>query len=70
MVYKDKYDLICTAGLIYNHIGITNPESVNLKTLKEGNSYTGCGTILSNLNIPLIGLEEGIRRTIEQLKIL
>lgn len=65
--HKNKYDLITLSGLIYKHIGISTPTPVSLKIFNRGADYFGCGEVLYNLNLPLIGLEEGIKRTINNL---
>ncbi len=66
LVYESRTDLLDIASLIHKHTKIFSPD---IKVIKLGNGldYTGDGTRLKQLPISLIGLEEGIRRTINKL---
>jgi nucleoside-diphosphate-sugar epimerase len=66
LVYKEKIDLMGIANLIKKHCGLLNPK-IKLMNSKNGNDYTGCGTILNTLPIKLIGLSEGIFKTCKKL---
>ncbi len=66
MVYPEKVTLLDIAGLIHKHMNVFDPV-VKLNRMGEAYDYTGSGKILSRLPIKLIGLEEGIRRTIDKL---
>jgi len=63
--YVWKINLIGVARLITQHSNV--PALIKLKDINIGNDYTGNGDILESLNLPLIGLEEGIRRTFNKL---
>lgn len=66
LTYQQKYGLIGIAQMIATQIKKPGHE---IKIEKDGLSpeYTGSGSILFNSGIPLIGLYEGIRRTISAL---
>jgi len=66
LVYKEKHDLISIAHKIYKHAGVKDYPEIMVPPDFQ-NEYTGCGVILDNLRLPLIGLDEGIKKTIQQL---
>ncbi len=62
LVYKNKVTLLDIASLIHKHVN-SYDTVINLVETGMGKSYSGCGYLLSNMPVELIGLEEGIRRT-------
>lgn len=66
LVYKEKRSLLDIASLIHKHTGIFDP-IIKLVENGEGLPYTGSGYLLDRMNLNLIGLEEGIRRTVLKL---
>lgn len=66
LVYDWKINLIGVAGIIQTLMGNSNPR-IKVNDLNAGYDYTGNGNILQSMKLPLIGLEEGIRRTVNKL---
>lgn len=71
LVYKDKMTLLNVALLINKYMGRDNP-TVKILNMAKGEPYTGSPYHLRRIemldeNFSLIGLEEGIRRTILKL---
>jgi GDP-L-fucose synthase len=71
LVYKDKMSLLNIASLIHKHMGKFEP-TIKLGEMDIGNPYTGNGYFIRRMemldeNFKLIGLEEGIRRTVLKL---
>lgn len=71
LVYQDKYSLLDIANIIVDLAGEKN-YPINVCNISLGNSYTGNGSRLNlllneNPQIKLVGLEEGILRTIRKL---
>jgi len=70
LVYEWKINLIGIAGLIQNLMESSNPR-IKISNISTGKDYTGSGYFLKRMQIgptlKLIGLEEGIRRTINKL---
>lgn len=70
LVYPEKTSLLDIASLIHKHMGIFEP-TIKLVELGEGYDYTGSGYFLNRMrqlgNLQLVGLEEGIRRTVLKL---
>ena len=66
VVYPEKMLLSEIAKYINDKAGMIDPE-IHFRQFGIGLSYSGNGERLSNLNIPLIGLEEGINRTLKVL---
>jgi GDP-L-fucose synthase len=65
-VYTKKFTLLDIANIISNNMLNMNPKiQINLKGMS--NSYTGNGTKVYNSKLNLIGLEEGIKKTINKL---
>lgn len=63
MCYKEKYTLRQIAAEINNLTGAQSGVIINNKNIAI--PYTGSGETLSSLQIPLVGLKEGIRSTHE-----
>lgn len=68
LVYPEKLTLLDIAKLIQKYVINYHPP-VKLNTIGMADPYTGDGDILSELSVTkdLIGLEEGIRRTVHKL---
>ena len=66
LVYKWKINLIGIATLIQKYMGCHNTK-IKVNDIRIGNDYTGDGTVLDSLKLPLVGLDEGIKRTIYNL---
>jgi len=66
LVYNTKMDLIILASKIYEYAGISDYR-INLSNIGHDKEYTGNGNTLASLHLPLIGLEEGLRRTVNTL---
>jgi nucleoside-diphosphate-sugar epimerase len=62
LTYKNKMSLLDIASLIHKHTNIFDP-IIKLNETGIGSCYTGDGSLLANLPVELLGLEEGIRRT-------
>jgi len=68
LVYEYKTNLLGITRIIDKYMGSKSKlTSVKVNSLYLGNDYTGDGYKLSTLPIKLIGLEEGIKRTINKL---
>lgn len=67
LVYNTKYSLSSIANLIHTHMG-TDHDQVNIIHKELGNDYTGDDWAMKTLQLPLIGFEEGLIRTINILK--
>ena len=69
LVYPEKVSLLDIASLIHKHMNRFKP--IKLNKLGEGYDYTGNGYFLDRMrnvgNLQLLGLEEGIRRTVLKL---
>ena len=71
LVFSEKHTLLEVAGLIHKHMATFNP-NIELLNLGKDMPYTGSAYYINrfrliNDNFKLIGLEEGIRRTIQKL---
>jgi len=66
MSYKTKVTLKDVATLICKYTSQLNPTIV-VENDTIGPSYSGFGTKLENLQLPMVGLEEGIERTVNKL---
>jgi len=66
LVYPLKMDLITIADEIAKYARISK-YSFEICNPGMANEYTGNGEILDSLNLPLVGLQEGIRRTVKEL---
>jgi len=68
LVYNKKLTLVDIASLIQKYIGKPEP-AIKLNNALLGNPYTGSSNVLYNLPVAskLIGLEEGIRLTVNKL---
>lgn len=64
LTYNKKIDLNGIAEIISRHLNKFNP-TINILDSEIGMEYTGCSRVLDDLDFPQIGLNEGIRRTIE-----
>ena len=64
--YKQKVTLLDVANLICKYTHYLNPKIV-IKDETMGMSYSGWWVPFNNLELITIGLEEGIRRTINKL---
>jgi hypothetical protein len=58
LVYPEKYNLYDLAGVFFNIPAVRATPVIVEKS--SGLSYSGDGSRLQNLNIPLEGLEEGL----------
>jgi Nucleoside-diphosphate-sugar epimerases len=65
-VYKEKTTLLDIANIICKYTSHLNPKII-VETPDIGMSYSGDGYYMETLNLPLVGLETGIRRTINKL---
>ena len=69
LVYPENVSLLNIASLIHKHMNRFKP--IKLNKLGEGYDYTGNGYFLDRMrnvgNLQLLGLEEGIRRTVLKL---
>jgi hypothetical protein len=65
LCYNDKRDLKEIASSIFNFMN----EKPNIKILKDGYSsqYTGSSKRLDSLNLELVGFENSLKNTIEQM---
>jgi GDP-L-fucose synthase len=70
LVYPEKKTLLDIASLIHKHMNVFHP-TIKLNEMGEGYDYTGSGYFLDRMrkvgNLQLLGLEEGIRRTVLKL---
>lgn len=66
MSYVTKHTLFDVSDLIKKCTKDRNPSTI-LLNMECGPSYSGSGFNLSGMRLPMIGLEEGIRRTINKL---
>ncbi len=66
LVYPDKVSLLDVASLIHKHTGIFD-HRIKINESGDAYDYTGDGTVLSRLPFHLVGLEEGIHRTVLKL---
>ena len=66
LVYDEKKDLMGIAKFIQEDMIQYHP-SVKIEETGVEAPYTGNGEVLEDMNIPLIGLREGIRRTVSKL---
>jgi nucleoside-diphosphate-sugar epimerase len=66
LVYPEKLRLLDIASLIHKHVGKFDP-IIKLNDNEWADPYTGNGNILAKMPVKLIGLEEGIRRTVLKL---
>ena len=70
LVYPEKVSLLNIASLIHKHMNRFEP-TIKLNKMEEGYDYTGNGYFLDRMrkvgNLQLLGLEEGIRRTVLKL---
>lgn len=69
LVYPEKRSLWEIANMITKHMPMIQGPQVLMKVMESGLPYTGCSDTLYSLPIAskLIGLEEGIRRTVNKL---
>lgn len=65
LVYNKKRSLFSIAKFIQEYC--KSYSGIDVVNIGMDNAYTGNGDILENLNLPLIGLDEGIERTIKHL---
>ena len=68
LVYKKKYDLLHIANLIIKYMKASNA-LIKINNSEIGKSYTGSSKLLYTLPVcnNFIGLEEGIKQTIDIL---
>ncbi len=66
LVYAEKTTLLDVANIICKYTSHLNPKIV-IETPEIGLSYSGNGNVINYINLPLIGLDEGIRRTVHKL---
>jgi nucleoside-diphosphate-sugar epimerase len=64
--YINKTTLLDVSKIICKYTNHLNPK-ITILNEEEGLSYSGSGQELNNFSLPLIGLEEGISRTISKL---
>ncbi len=67
LVYKDKVTLVDIAGLIHKHFNKFTPITMIVDANGWADAYCGSGTLLHSMGLKLIGLDEGIRRTVLKL---
>jgi UDP-glucose 4-epimerase len=67
LVYNDKYSLLNIANMILDIMNISKYPII-IEDPNMGLSYTGDGNKLNSLNLSMVGLYEGIKKTIKVLK--
>lgn len=67
LVYKEKVTLLSIASLIHKNFEKVNPGVKIANAIGWGDAYCGNGMVLHKMGLNLIGLEEGIRRTVLKL---
>jgi UDP-glucose 4-epimerase len=67
LVYQQKMDIFTIAKIIEKEMGISMPFKWASQWTSYTTNYTGNGNQLNSLKLPLIGLEEGIKRMVKAL---
>ena len=65
LVYKEKYDLFQVCSLI-NKLA-EHKVRIIVKNPSRGRNYYGNGERFSNLDYPILGINEGLRRVFTQI---
>jgi dTDP-4-dehydrorhamnose reductase len=69
LVYQNPHLLLSEVAAIINNLD-EHKVSININEAGINKHYYGCGEKLQKLNLPLMGLKNGIREVYERIKIL